>query len=328
MTGPWFEDLTVGWRHRSSALLVDAGLAATYLALSGDHGRIGTDPEFGRSLGLASVALNPALLAQVAIGQSTPATREVVANLHYRDVIFHRLVPPGTALITTTTVRAREWARPRPDRPPRGKVLLELETTDHAGTPVLTLRRLALVAARSEPGPGEAETMITSAIDAEPKIDLAATAARLGGARSEPAVVDPGWRTDALCEPVTDPVALVRLTGNLARAHRDPRRGQQGRPLVYGGHTLALAQAALTRLFGTDLVVVGWRSCDHPAPVFADDLLRTSARLVDAVGGDRGIVAELEVITDRVDGLAINPDQGESPVRVQNWRPYAILTNR
>jgi acyl dehydratase len=159
-------------------------------------------------------------------------------------------------------------------------------------------------------------------------IDLAQTAARVGVPASGPdGSIDRAWRTDPLREPVSDPVALVRLTGNLARAHRDPDRGQQGRPLVYGGHTLALAQAALPRLFGPEIIVVGWQSCDHPAPVFADDLLETSARVLAAVRGDRGIVAELEVITSRVGSLSDPGGSAESPVRVQNWCPYVILTS-
>lgn len=345
--GPWFEDLVPGWEHRSPATLVDSGVAAVHLALSGDHPRTATEPGFARTTGLPGsdavpgVAINSALLAHVAIAQSTPATREVVANLCYRDVLFPRVVPLGAALATTTRVVAAAWAAPRPDRPPRGKVLLELTTVADDGQPVATLRRLALVRAKGArpDGDGGAE------IDSRAHRDVAGTAAALGLGEAVPVAELPGdlaaidWRVDSLCEPVADPVALVRLTNNLARAHRDPRRGQHGRPLVYGGHTISLAQAALARIFTPATTVVAWRECDHPAPVFADDLVLTSARVVAALRTGTGVLAELEVVTDRVaddpgaagrssEGAAVGPGSDVSAVRVQNWRPHVFWPQR
>jgi hypothetical protein len=45
------------------------------------------------------------------------------------------------------------------------------------------------------------------------------------------------------------------------------------RRLVYGGHTIGLAQASLCRCFPGTAAVLGWQACDHPAPVFEEDVL-------------------------------------------------------
>lgn len=94
---------------------------------------------------------------------------------------------------------------------------------------------------------------------------------------------------------MTEPLALVRLTGNLARVHRDPASGADGRRLVYGGQVVALAQASLGRMFPGIVTTLGWHACEHPGPVFEGDLLEFSAELVDAAPCRGGSVVLFEV---------------------------------
>ena len=69
---------------------------------------------------------------------------------------------------------------------------------------------------------------------------------------------------------------LVRLSLNVAAAHSDPGSTGSGRRLVYGGHTIGLALAHVTRALPNLVTVVGWRSCDHLNPVFEGDVLHSA----------------------------------------------------
>ncbi len=86
-----------------------------------------------------------------------------------------------------------------------------------------------------------------------------------------------------------------------AAVHRDARLGQQGRRLVYGGHTIGLAQASLARLLPSLAHVIGWHSCDHVGPVFEDDVLSFSSELTatQPLGGGRLLAFRLLVHAER-----------------------------
>ena len=71
---------------------------------------------------------------------------------------------------------------------------------------------------------------------------------------------------------------LARLTLNVAMAHHDATSTGDGRRLVYGGHTIGLAAAQATRALPTLVTILGWHACDHTAPVFEGDTLRSRAR--------------------------------------------------
>lgn len=89
--GPFFEDLAAGWRFSgSSGHTIDEGHAAWYTAVSGDQAPLFLDRSLAREVTSADQRLiDPALVAQVSIGQSTVATRQVVANLFYRRMVQH-----------------------------------------------------------------------------------------------------------------------------------------------------------------------------------------------------------------------------------------------
>ena len=313
MSGPYFEDLVPGWRHVSAGTTLTTGSAAWYLALSGDTNPVHLDARIARGAGLQEPPIDTALLAHTMIGHSTAATREVVANLFYRDVAFLRPVPPGTTVVTETVVEARQEATPRPDRPPRGKVMLAMTARDERGDVLAVMRRCALVR--------KSATAIVAAsddldVDAGFVSDLSAAAdgwRDVAAATAADAPWDGVLRPDGLADPVTDALQLVRATGNLARAHRDVSAGQDGRRLVYGGHTLALAQASLARSIGGGHIVIAWERCSHPAPVFEEDVLMTSVE-------PAGVASKPMTLAATTTKLVADAD----PVVVQDWRPVVL----
>jgi acyl dehydratase len=117
---------------------------------------------------------------------------------------------------------------------------------------------------------------------------------------------------------VSSALELVRLTQNRAAAHRDARAGIDGQRLVYGGHTVALAQASLSR-FSSDLVtVLAWRSCSHLLPVFEGDLLSFETK-VDAVAE----AGDFRIVDATVTAFAHR--DSSSPAAVLEWHPVLLM---
>ena len=263
--------------------------------------------------------VNPALVLQVAIGQSTVATRKVVANLFYRGVRQLRTVRIGDTLSTTVTVRGLREASARPDRPPRGLVLLGMQTHDNEGRLVLDFERCALVRRRSDAPTGHHDELggTPDELDIAPFVEAAPDDWDLTplGAPQEWPIGE--IRSDPLRDTVTDAPALVRLTQNLAPPHRDASLGQGGKRLVYGGHTVGLAQAGLVRLLPTAATVVGWHLCDHTGPVFEDDVVDVSATLDAVHPVANGRLLAFTVIVQAERG-------GADPVQVLDWRPIVL----
>jgi 2-methylfumaryl-CoA hydratase len=319
MTGPFFEDLEPGRIFRSSGMTLTDGHAAWFLSLAGDRNPVHIDDTIARRAGLARAPLNTALLAHVAIGHSTVATQEVVANLFYTNVLFPRPVLPGATLRTTTRVLGRAEATARLDRPPRGKVLLDIETIDDDGRVVVSMNRTALVRKASRDDTGAAAPVDPSVTD---PANMAVALAEWGPLAAVLGQGPPGWLAavvgaDELPDPVVGALELVRATGNLAKAHRDSQFGQDGRRLVYGGHTLSIAQAALSRRITSEHVVVGWEGCNHPAPVFEEDLLTTSVTGFTAIhDSDRFSLRRVEVET--------HTGEGDARREAQRWTPIVL----
>ena len=123
-------------------------------------------------------------------------------------------------------------------------------------------------------------------------------------------------RTDQLRDTVSSAIELARLTQNLAPVHRDATLGQRGVRLVYGGHTIGLAQASLSRLLPSLATVIGWHSCDHIGPVFEGDILSFRAELLAERPVANGVVRGFSVIADT--------DRDGTPSDVLDWRPVVL----
>lgn len=313
---PFAEDLVLGTPlPLAPEVTIDAGLAAQYLAITGDPLRPAlSDHVSARLTGAANRLANPGLVVSVSIGQSTVATRRVIANLQYRNLTLLRPVHVGETLVTRVTPVAADWTRSGQDR---AKVLLGMELTTTSGALVASYQRLALLPVAD-----------SRRLDATGIPDAGTPAALVDFARCIPtewtspaATGSPVPRnewSDPLADTVSSARELVRLTNNLAATHRDGREGPGGRRLVYGGHTVGLAQASLARMLPDLLTIVAWRSCDHLAPVYEDDLLTFRAH-ISAVETVRGFL-----LAD-VTCVATAHRNNTEPVDVLEWHPVLAL---
>jgi acyl dehydratase len=121
---------------------------------------------------------------------------------------------------------------------------------------------------------------------------------------------------------VTSAPEIVRMTLNLAMTHTDAGRGVYKRRLVYGGHTISLAAAQLSRVLPSLATVLCWYKCDHVAPVFEQDILSSVITVKSEITLDRGRILNLgiEVFAERGSEA---PEPG-SDIKVLDWQ-LAVL---
>jgi len=324
--GPYFDDLSLGqvfdW---APAVTLSAGMAAVHQAIVGDRLRLALDADLCAAVtGTPGPLAHPALVCDVAIGQSTLATQRVKANLFYRGLTFHRFPVIGDSLYTRTEVVGLRANSLKPDRAPTGMAALRMITIDQADQLVLDFYRCAMLPA--SPGWRPSGT---------PGDDLSAIGAGVPGPAADPTAqwdgdvfrnkvpgphFDPGL-AGAVLRSTGDVVSgapeLARLTLNIAATHHDSRVG--GRRLVYGGHTIGLALAQASRLLPNLLTVLGWESCDHTGPVHEGDTLYSELHVESAEASDHGGVLGLRSLV-----YAVGESDGEPDRPVLDWRFTAL----
>lgn len=322
--GPYYDDLVTGFEFSMpSGITVDHGLAAAYLAISGDAPSLAIDAELCRAVTGSSERLaNAALVMHLSVGASTVATKLVIANLFYRNVIIRRPVFIGETIQTTTRVLGMADASAKPGVAPRGKLLLGMQTVStRTGDVIIDYERCPLLPCRSSEPPGHHDDLGQATTD----LDLERFVAGIDtGWNLEPLGEHDEWaigevRSDPLRDVVDQATSLVRLSQNVAAAHRDAERSPYDRRLVYGGHTFALGSASLTRQLRGLATVVGWQACDHLAPVFEGDTLSFRHTLIDEINVANGWCRAI-----RVEVVAHRP--GSEPVKVLDWTPICHTT--
>jgi acyl dehydratase len=294
-----------------SGVTVDSGLMAAYQAIAGESLPLSLDVRAARQVtGSPRRIVSPGLVLHLSIGASTVATRKVIANLFYRNVRILRPVLEGETLRTTTRVLAMADNEPRPDRPPRGRVVLGITTTAD-GEPVLDYERCPMIRLRGDRLPGHHDDLGVASppLDLVSYVDLCPTGWDLESLGPTGPWETGESRSDPLRDVVDQATSLVRLTHNQAAVHRDAEQSPYPERLVYGGHTVALAEASLTRTMSGIATVLGWHSCDHTGPVFEGDLLSFDHRLVDSLAAPSGTLRAVEVKV-----LAHRPDSEPTPV--------------
>jgi acyl dehydratase len=320
--GPYFDELAVGQVFDSApSVTLTAGMAAVHQAIVADRLRLPLDADLSAAVtGVPAALAHPALVCDVAIGQSTLATQRVKANLFYRGLAFHRFPVIGDTLYTRTEVVGLRANTPKPGRAPTGLAALRMTTIDQADRLVLDFYRCAMLPASSETG------------DAGPRDDLSAVGAD-AAAVSNPTA---GWNAEAFRQRVPGPhfdagmagtvlhssadvvssaAELARLTLNIAATHHDSRIS--GHRLVYGGHTIGLALAQATRLLPNLVTVLGWQSCDHTGPVHEGDTLYSELHVESAKPLATGGVLGLRSLV-----YAVNDSGPDRPVL--DWRFTAL----
>ncbi|MGQ0623993.1 MAG: acyl dehydratase [Sporichthyaceae bacterium] len=271
---PFFDDLARGDVFGAPGLTLTPGHAALHQGVVGDRLRLALDaPLFEAVTGKAGLLAHPALVCDVAIGQSTAPSGRVLGNLFYRGLAA-RPVAIGTTLRTRTEVVALKTASRG-----RGVVALRCTTTDEHGAPVLDFWRCPLLPARSADPPADCDDLaaVGHPVDVRALVPADWDLAPLRSDPLGPLFADlvPGAHRIVAGETVSCAPELARLTLNTAMTHTDASAGAHGRRLVYGGHVIAIAFGHLTRLLPDLATVLAWHCCDHTGPTFEGDLLRT-----------------------------------------------------
>jgi 2-methylfumaryl-CoA hydratase len=295
--GPFYETFTVGATlpPLPSVTLTDAD-NMLYRAITGDQHALAADRilyQRASGRGPAASLVNPGVVLQYSIGQTTMATRQAIANLYYRDLRIHRPIEVGETLSTVTTVLGLRDSASKGDQH-RGKVWLGI-TTRVGDEPVVTYERCALVRGTCPP-PGHNDD-IPGPSNPTPLDGLAALAPNwdLAG------LAITNWptgetRSDPLRDHVDMAAPLARLTFNQAAVHRDNAMAADGRRLVYGGHVQGLGQASLTRMLPGFATIVAWDGCDHTGPAHEGDLLEFRHTILEQQSCGSGRLIRFEVV--------------------------------
>lgn len=325
---PFFEDLAVGLVAPSApSLTLTDGHAALHQAILGDRLRLPLDSALsGRVCGEGPPVAHPGLVWDVAIGQSTLLTQRVIGNLFYRGLALRRLPRIGDTLSTETEVVGLRQNTAKPGRAATGMAVLRVRTVDQEGRPVLDFHRCAMLPLRDPAGrTGHADDVSAFGAEVE-SAGLAATLAGwdLGAYRglvAGPHFADlqagTAWKVEG-GDVVSSAPELARLTLNVAAAHHDRAASGRDRRLVYGGHTIGIAAAQLTRAIPSLVTIVAWHSCDHLGPVFEDDTLRSEVEVerADERLPEGGGLAHLR--------SRVWADRPEGPAPVLDWRLIAV----
>ena len=268
--GPYFEDLQVGpFPAVAPAVTLTDGLAAMHQAIVGERTRLALDAELSRRVA-GGVLASPALVWDVAIGQSTLITQRVIANLFYRGFMFRRLPFIGDTLYTTTEIVALKQNRPREGRAATGLAVIRVRTVDQRGQTVLEFCRCAMAPLRDPKGlTGQDADLdsISSELDREVFCGaikgwhLEEFRAAVPGNHFAGLVPKTLWEI-AGGDLVSSAPELARMTLNIAMVHHDTAASAGGR-LVYGGHTIGIAATQAVRAVPNLVAILAWHGCDH-----------------------------------------------------------------
>ncbi|KUI19785.1 acyl dehydratase [Mycobacterium sp. GA-1285] len=322
MSGPYFDDLQVGQVFDTApSMTLTSGAAAVHQSIVGDRLRLALDGELAAAVTGATAPLaHPALVCDVAIGQTTLVTQRVKANLFYRGLVFHRFPVIGDTLFTRTEVVGLKENSVKPGRARTGLAALRMTTVDDLGRLVLDFHRCAMLPLSDGAGDtGHRDDLSTigtenpSTPDPTTDWDADAYRAKVPGAHFDPNLA--GTVLHSTADVVTSAPELARLTLNIAATHHDWR--VNNRRLVYGGHTIGLALAQVTRLLPNLVTVLGWQSCDHTGPVYEGDTLYSEVHVerAEPLPGGRGGVLTLRSLVYAVD---------EQDRSVLDWRFTAL----
>jgi acyl dehydratase len=320
--GPFFDDLAVGQVFdRAPSVTLTSGIAAVHQSIIGDSMRLPLDAGLSRAVTGAPAALaHPALVADVAIGPSTLATQRVKANLFYRGLTYFRFPVIGDTLYTRTEVVGLKQNSAKPGRAPTGLAALRMTTIDQADRLVLDFYRCAMLPlSPGAPDTGHADDLSAIGADlpvnADPTTDWDAEVfrTRVPGPHFDADLA--GAVLTSTGDVVSSAPELARLSLNIAATHHDSR--VSGQRLVYGGHTIGLALAQVTRLMPNVVTVLGWESCEHSGPVWEGDTLFSEVHVEAAQpsAAGRGGVLSLRSLVYAV---------GEPDRQVLDWR-FSVL---
>jgi 2-methylfumaryl-CoA hydratase len=326
---PWFEDFKIGDDYSDvPAVTITEGHAAIHQAMFGDRLRLPLDHVLSECVtGHSRALVNPSLVCNMAIGQSTIPSQRVMGNLFYRGMKLQRPAFIGDTLTTTTRVVGLRQNKPREGRPASGMVALEIHVQNQHDETVMLFWRCPMIPCRNPnantgheddftnmPDIIEPETLLALVPDWQFESFRTRVKARHFSALKAGSTIQIEARDTVTLAP-----ELVRMTLNMAMTHTDATRSVYGQRLVYGGHTIAMAAAQLTRALPGMLTILGWFRCDHVAPVFEEDVLESQVTIESLLPVDNKQGAGLAVL--HVETFACRQDR----VKVLDWRLAALF---
>lgn len=321
--GPYFDELRRGQVFDTApAVTLTEGMAATHQAIVGDRLRLPLDAVLSERVTGRRGLAHPALVTDLAIGQSTLVTHHVKANLFYRGLQLLRHPHIGDTLSTRTTVAGLRRNSLREGRTPTGLVALHVQTDDQNGRRVLDFHRCAMLPLSPDVDPASchhADDLSAVGDDGlppppTPDWDLTAFRSAVGGAHFSPDLV--GRRYLSSGDVVSSAPELARLTLNVAATHHDERNA--GARLVYGGHTIGVALAQACRALPNLVTVLSWDSCDHTGPVHEGDTLTSELTVLAAERRAAGGAVHLRSVVH----AHRSPSAAEP---VLDWRFWALM---
>ncbi|MFT5100229.1 MAG: 2-methylfumaryl-CoA hydratase [Patiriisocius sp.] len=329
---PWFEDFSVGDDFSNvPAVTITEGFTAVHQAIFGDRLRLPLNHVLNESVtGSKRALVNPSLVCNLAIGQSTVPSQRVLGNLFYRGLLLRQPVFVGDTLTTTTKVVALKQNKIKEGRPASGMVALEIHTTNQHGETVVLFWRCPMIPCQdpsANTGHADDFDVMPSEISQQdllaaiPKWDFAPL---FSTPVSSEIQLNLGERVEVEArDTVCLAPELVRLTQNLAMTHTDAERSVYGRRLVYGGHTISMAASLLSRAIPNLVTLLGWYHCDHTAPVFEQDILQVSFAVLEQTPIERASLLKLHVEVLATRGQ--NAPTNDTNIKVLDWN-LAVLT--
>ena len=327
-TAPWFEDFKVGDdSSQVPSITITEGYVALHQAIFGDRLRLPLDNNLSSLVTDKDETLvNPSVVCNLAIGQSTVPSQRVMGNLFYRGLVLQQPVFIGDTLTTKTKVVALKQNKIKQGRPASGMVALEMHVRNQHDDTVMLFWRCPMIPCQDpEADTGQADSFdlmpdkiaMSELERAVPDWKFERYRDSVGGSHFSDLEVDSKIQVEAQ-DTVTLAPELVRLTLNMAMTHTDATYGIYGKRLVYGGHTISMAAAQISRALPNMMTILGWYHCDHVAPVFEQDILRSDITIVDTHPLAEGGIVILHLKSFATRGQEA-PDPGEN-IKVLDWR--------
>lgn len=312
--GPFFDELSVGDVFDTApALTLTEGKAAVHQSILGSRLRLPLDQHLS-NLVAGTVLADPGFVWEVAIGQSTLVTKRVVANLFYRGLGFQRWPSIGDTLRTRTEVVGLRQTSSRPS----GLAALHITTKDQQDRVVLDFWRCAMLPLSSkaiQTGHSDDLSKIGAPPNSKPLFDQLSHWNLGSFPFSTDVEVGDSWTLES-GDVVSNAPEVARLSLNLAHVHHD--EFSRGSRLVYGGHTIGIALAQLTRTLPNLIAIAGWHGCDHTGPVREGDTLTSRIEVENIVqhsAGFKALALRIRVFARR-SGIENSP--------VLDWRVEAL----
>ncbi|MBT5053862.1 MAG: acyl dehydratase [Gammaproteobacteria bacterium] len=332
MNVPYFEDFFVGQDFSDvPSVTVTEGMAALHQSLFGDRNRLTLDQPLCQAVTHEpKMLVNPALVCNLAIGQSTIPSQRVLGNLFYRGLQLLAPVFIQDTLTTQTQVVGLKQNTIKPGRAASGMVALEIQVKNQKGDTVLHFWRCPMIPCRNpdaETGHDDDFSVMPSEITDEqllahvPDWHFAAYRARYPSA-CEPLKTGQTLLVEA-ADTVTSAPELVRMTLNLAMTHTDATRSVYGKRLVYGGHTISIASKQLAMGLPHILQILAWYRCDHVGPVFEGDILSSQITIIETHPVQDATVAKLLVEVFAKRGPEAPSDLADA--KVLDWSLAVLL---